>query len=433
MKAKWRLLIVRISRRLWFRSTLYGGFGVASALIGAFAKSLIPSSVAAQIGVSAVGNILGILASSMLAVTTFSLSTMVAAYAAASSNATPRASTLLIEDAGSQSALASFIGTFLFSIVGLIALSTGIYGDSGRLILFAATILMIVMIVVTLLRWIDQLSRLGRVSETIDRVERATREAMKSLARAPLLHAAPWCEMPPQAVALHSRKIGYIAYIDTGHLQELAEEHEVQVWAEVAAGRFVTPDQPLARLSAAVDDDVARKFAEAFAVEDLRNFDQDPRFGLVVLTEIAQRALSPAINDPGTAIEIIGTVTRLLCEWAQARQQHAKTDNTDKKKPGEKDADEGIRYPRVHVRALDEHDFFEDVYAPLARDSAGLLEVGIRLHKSLEALGRLDYPPYRDAAAAHAARALQFSARALVLPSDQHHLVSLAAWREHIT
>lgn len=413
MNAKWRLLIVRTGRRLWFRSALYGAFGVASALIGAFAKSLIPSSVAAQIGVSAVGNILGILASSMLAVTTFSLSTMVAAYAAASSNATPRASTLLIEDSGSQRALASFIGAFLFSIVGLIALSTGIYGDSGRLILFAATIMMILMIVVTLLRWIDQISRLGRVSETIDRVEQATRDAMKTLLAARHLHAQPWIEPPANAAGICGQRIGYVTYIDVGRLHQLAEQADVDVWAEVAAGRFVTPDQQLARLSHAVDNDAATQFAEAFVVEDLRNFDQDPRFGLVVLTEIAQRALSPAINDPGTAIDIIGTVTRLMCGWAEGIANAA---------PAEP------RYPRVHVRALDESDCFEDVYAPLARDAAGMLEVGIRLQKSLEALGRLGYPPYREPAAMHAERALLFSAKAMVLKSDQQRLVEIAGW-----
>ncbi|MEO5831352.1 MAG: DUF2254 domain-containing protein [Rhodanobacter sp.] len=414
MNAKWRLLIVRIGRRLWFRSALYGSFGIASALIGAFAKSLIPSSVAAQIGVSAVGNILGILASSMLAVTTFSLSTMVAAYAAASSNATPRASTLLIEDSGSQSALASFIGAFLFSIVGLIALSTGLYGDSGRLILFAATIVMIIMIVVTLLRWIDQISRLGRVSETIDRVERATREAMKALVKARHLHAAPWSEPPANAAGISGPHIGYITYIDVGRLHRLAEQADVEVWAEVAAGRFVTPDQQLARLSHAVDDVLAERFADAFVVEDLRNFDQDPRFGVVVLTEIAQRALSPAINDPGTAIDIIGTVTRLLCGWAEGVRAAP---------------EEELRYSRVHVRALDENDCFEDIYAPLARDAAGMLEVAIRLQKSLEALGLLGYPPYREPAAMHAARALRFSAHALLLESDQQRLIEIAAWR----
>lgn len=414
MRAKWRILLLRITRQLWFRSALYGAFGVVSALIGAVAKPLIPNDVAAQIGVSSVGNILGILASSMLAVTTFSLSTMVAAYAAASSNATPRASTLLIEDSGSQGALASFIGAFLFSIVGLIALSTGIYGDSGRLILFAATILMIVMIVVTLLRWIDQLSRLGRVSETIDRVERATRGAMKSLAAAPYLHASLWKAPPDDAAEIFSEVIGYITYIDAERLHELAEEAGFEIWAAAAAGDFITPNQAVALSSRSVDEKMARRIAEAFVIEDRPDFRQDPRFGLVVLTEIAQRALSPAINDPGTAIDVIGTITRLLCGWADARQEAEQPD---------------IQYPRVFVRALDERHFFEDVYARLARDSAGLLEVAMILQHSLETLGRLDYRPYQQAARAQADRALKLSEAAQTLASDQQQLQEVARWR----
>lgn len=417
MNPRWRLLIGRVTRRLWFRSALYGAFGVASALVGAVAKPLIPVEIAASIGVSSVGNILGILASSMLAVTTFSLSIMVAAYSAASSNATPRASTLLIEDSGSQSALASFIGAFLFSIVGLIALSTGIYGDSGRLILFVTTIVMIVVIVVTLLRWIDQISRLGRISETIDRVERATRDTMKSLAAAPFLDASPYRMPPPGKIALFSHKIGYVTYIDTDKLQAMAADADIEVWAEVAAGHFVTPNQMIACLSGAVDDELTRRLAEAFVVEDMRNFEQDPRFGLVVLTEIAQRALSPAVNDPGTAIDIIGTVTRLLCEWAEAS------------KAGYSDRSTVVKNPRVHVRAIDERDFFADVYAPLARDGAGLLEVLIRLHRSLETLGQLGPAAYLAGARAQAHRALQLSAKALVLPDDQQHLLDIASWR----
>jgi uncharacterized membrane protein len=37
-----------------------------------------------------------------------------------------------------------------------------------------------------------------------------------------------------------------------------------------------------------------------------------PRFGLITLSEIASRALSPAVNDPGTAIQIISSHVRLF-------------------------------------------------------------------------------------------------------------------------
>lgn len=81
------------------------------------------------------------------------------------------------------------------------------------------------------------------------------------------------------------------------------------------------------------------------------------------------------------------------------------------------------------MRALDEHHFFEDVYARLARDSAGMLEVAICLHRSLETLGQLNYRPYQEAAREQAARALKLSDASLTLPSDQQRLVEIAHWR----
>lgn len=56
----------------------------------------------------------------------------------------------------------------------------------------------------------------------------------------------------------------------------------------------------------------ASRIAQAFLLGDVRQFDEDPRFGLIVLSEIASRALFLAVNDPGTAIVIIGTFVRLF-------------------------------------------------------------------------------------------------------------------------
>ena len=123
----------------------------------------------------------------MLAVTVFSVSTMVAAYGAATSNVTPRATKLLMEDNTSQNVLGTFIGAFLFSLVGIIALSTGLYGSQGRAILLVVTVGLIALIAVTILRWIDYLSRFGRLGETIQRVEEATWKAMKTRLAHPYL------------------------------------------------------------------------------------------------------------------------------------------------------------------------------------------------------------------------------------------------------
>ncbi|MGE8396600.1 MAG: DUF2254 family protein, partial [Comamonas sp.] len=113
---KWR----QISRRLWVRTTLIGFLGISTALLAAVVESWIPWQVPAFVKVDAIESLLTIIASSMLAVTTFSLGIMTSAYGSASNGVTPRATKLLMEDSLTQTVLASFIGSFIFSIVGMI-------------------------------------------------------------------------------------------------------------------------------------------------------------------------------------------------------------------------------------------------------------------------------------------------------------------------
>lgn len=96
---------------------------------------------------------------------------------------------MLIQDSSAQNALATFVGSFLFSLVGIIALNAGVYGDSGRVVLFVGTIGVIAVIVITLLRWIDLLARFGRVGDAIDRVETAAVHAMRARWKHPCIGA----------------------------------------------------------------------------------------------------------------------------------------------------------------------------------------------------------------------------------------------------
>ena len=52
-------------------------------------------------------------------------------------------------------------------------------------------------------------------------------------------------------------------------------------------------------------------------VEPERSYDDDLLFGLVTLSGVASRALSPAINDPGTAIEVLGAGLRVLLAYGR--------------------------------------------------------------------------------------------------------------------
>ena len=145
-------LLSRLRRTLWIRVSLYALLGVVVALLASLSSRFLDGWSPFDISTDAIDSLLTIIATSMLAVTTFSVGALTAAYSAATANATPRATTLLTEDEIVQRSLATFMGSFLFSIVGLIALKVSIYGAEGRVVLFLVTLGVIVLIVMALLR-----------------------------------------------------------------------------------------------------------------------------------------------------------------------------------------------------------------------------------------------------------------------------------------
>ncbi|SAI71595.1 Predicted membrane protein (DUF2254) [Bordetella ansorpii] len=415
MTTRWGWMLTRVMRRLWVRATLIGILGVATAVLAAVVQRYVPWEIPGTIRADAVDSILAIIASSMLTVTTFSLSVMVSAYGSATSNVTPRATRLLMEDRVTQNVLSTFIGSFLFSIVGIVVLKTGAYGDRGRAILFVVTIGIIVLIVVSLLRWIDHLTRLGRVGETTSRVEQAAKRAIEQRLQEPYLGGVPlWDpgrEVPASATPVYAQAIGYIQHIDMEALARCGQTLDADVFVPLNPGAFVYPDSVLAWVGphAAGDDPQPAHdgLLAAFAIGDERDFDQDPRFGLAVMSEIGSRAMSAAVNDTGTAIDVIGRAARLLGAWAQG---------------GRKIADADVTYPRVHVAPLLTADLFEDAFLPLARDGAGLIEVQLRLRKSLFALARMGDADFRAAALHQAEVALLRAEAALTLDAERARL-----------
>jgi uncharacterized membrane protein len=398
--SRWQWLLSQLVRRLWFRAGLFSLLGVVTALVAIAVRPFIPPAVSVQIGAEAVDNILGIMASSMLAVTTFSLGAMVSAYASAASGVTPRATRLLLQDTTAQNALSTFLGAFLFSIVGIIALSTGLYGGQGRVVLFAATLVVIVVVVVTLLRWIEYLSRLGRLGETTRRVEEAAAEALDARRRDPHMCAQP----PPAgqlgAVGIEAGAIGYLQHLDVPALNALAGEIDSRIDVLVMPGAFLSRRSIIARTDRRLDEGELKTLHEAFSIGDQRSFDQDPRFGLSVLAEIASRALSPAVNDPGTAIDIIGRGVRLLSDWARPCEAAE------------------VRFENVTIPPLATADLFDDLFTPIARDGAGLVEIGLRLQKAFAMLAEAEPDILARDARRHAALAFARAEAELPVPED---------------
>jgi len=398
---RWQWLIRLITRRMWFRAALMCGFGGALALAGALVGHTISYHFAATVGSKSVDSILTMLASSMLAVTTFSLTAMVSAYSGATSTITPRAVQLLIDDSTAQNALATFLGSFLFAIVGIVALSTGLYGDTGRVILFFGTILVILFIVVTLLRWIEHIARFGRVSDTIDRVERAATAAAGTMAVPILLDGAAPAVGRDGKTGVPATTMARVTHVDVAQLGEIAAALAADIHVVALPGTLVEPGRAMALIAGTVDNVAINRVRQAFTLAHHRAFDHDPRFGLVVLSEIASRALSPAVNDPGTALAAIEAGSRVLLRLLDHRAAEA-----------------GALPARVHVPPVLLADLLDYWCRPIARDGATLVEVDIRLQKALGALAR-HAPAARRVIAREAENALVRARAALVHDGDR--------------
>lgn len=402
-------------KEIWVRATLFSLLGVITALLGFWLNDYLPESIVGKIGADAVDTILNILSSSMLAVTTFSLSTMVAAYSSASGGATPRATQLLIQDSTTQNVLSSFIGSFLFSVVGIIALNMGLYGERGKVLLFIATLAVLVFVIYNLLRWINHLTQFGRLGETTTRVERVTERALNDRAQSLTLGAAPLEDapiIPENSTQILSSKSGYVQFIDLPLLGRLSEGAVRAIYCVEGAGSFIAIRTPIA-YTVGLSAEENRKVEEAFAISTQRSFEQDPRFGFSVLSEVASRALSPAVNDPGTAIDVISRGTRLFTNFSEALKQNRSE----------------IVWPHLYLSRLCIDDLFDDFFTPIARDGATLIEVMIALQKSLRHLKESDEALYRGSAEVMGRLALKRAKIALSLPEDyerlEHHFYAL--------
>ena len=398
----------RLNERLWVKPLGYAVLGVAAIFLAHIADGMGLESVVPHIDADTNEKLLTVISASMLGVATFAVASMVSAYASASSSATPRAFALVISDRVSQTALSSFVGAFIFGILGIVATKTGYYGVAGRFIIFLLTLTIFAWVVLTFVRWVDNIARLGRLGNTIEKVQGATEKALKQWSPSQSFGGALEKTNKLPGELIFSSKLGYVQHIDMGRLQEWAEKNDANVQVLTLPGSFVSRKRPLASISkfSGTSDDEGRfkDVVDAFVVGSTRTFSDDPRFGLIVLAEIASRALSPGINDPGTAIDIINRLAQIFANWDDAEKSMS-----DSKAP---------KFDRVQVPLLLAEDMMEDAFTPIARDGAGTIEVGVKLQKTFALLAQASDPGIRRAAILHARYAYQRCKDALKFPGD---------------
>lgn len=384
MRERLWLWLSRLWRRPGIRISAFGGAALLVALIAPLLDQTLPSSLAERFSRDAVLPILNILASSMLAVTTFSLGIMVQAFRSAAGQATPRVYRLLMQDMTTLNVMSVFVGAFLFSLASIVMFRAGFYGDSAAVIVFAMTMVCILLIVVAILRWIAHLSQLGSLHHTLTLVERSATQPLERLAKTPNLGARPASDAPrtpDDAKALRSLESGYVQFISLAELNEQLKKQGATLWVYTPPGSWVLKGTPLAYVEGECD---LSALLENFTLGDERTVEQDARFGLVILSEVASRALSPGVNDPGTAIDLIHRIERILWSMGQGM--------SDPKR------DTKPQFERVIIGTVSATNLLHDGFASLMQDGGDRFDVMAQMLKAANRLSKSDWPDLANAA-----------------------------------
>tara|TARA_R110002110_G_scaffold185629_1_gene392729 strand:- start:387 stop:1682 length:1296 start_codon:yes stop_codon:yes gene_type:complete len=400
------------TRKLWVRVLIMGLLAFAAVGITQVVEYIIPETLAKSVTGSSADRLLDIIASAMLSVTIFSITVMVSVYQSSSTQWTPRIHRLIMQDRHTQNTLAVFIGAYVYALLGIVLRETGIYDDEHAFVLFWMTVAVVSVIVIYLIRWVLHLQGFGQLIDITRQIEETTRNQFKERLAQPCLGARPFHgDLPDGTRTLHAWESGYIQHIYPEALNALAVEHKVELYLIKEIGKFIFLNEPVLEVRQKGDtldwDALCEAVQGSLILGDLRTYDQDPRFGLLVMGEVGSKAMSPGVNDPGTAIDVITRIGRILSSYRD------ETETTPE------DVLENI-----YVRPLDPAKLLRDGFGALSRDAAGTLEVQQRLQQTLSGLMR-----HPDKALCKAARemAQQELARALEAMSFVPDQVALIA------
>ena len=411
-----------LAERLWLRPAAFGIMAVLTVIVAIGVDRWIKLPFDFSIREQTIRSLLTIMASAMLTVATFSVSVMLAAYVAAISASTPRAFSIVVSDSTSKQAISTFIGAFTYAVVGLIGLNVGVFQSSGRIVLFFTTLWVFAWVVGTLIYWIDHVARISTVASTISKVsERATRVLARHLTDPGLGGTPIFANMlpPEDAVPVLSGYTGTVRYIDVAALVAVAEASCFRVQVAVRLGDLIGRDVVVAWISevepGALDEMVVKRIRSAIRIGQSRQRSEDPVLLLQTLSEIADRALSPGINDPGTAKDILDALVQVFADAA---------DKT-------RDSATASQHSRVMVPIIDPERMLAAAFDQTARDGAGLVEVAVHLQQALSAISPCLPAPWMPALQAQSTRALERARDAITHQHDVARVEAAARLADH--
>ncbi len=308
----------RVDRSLWFLPAV----AVLAAIVLAEITQSIDASIDAPIGVrhflvsdpSTAALLAGTVATATLAFVAVVFATTLVAIQLAASQYSPRTVRIFIRSRVTRVTLAVFLATFVFAVTTLIGSRANV--DSADQ--FAPVVSVSVLVAFTIatvlgfVAYLHGVVHLMRVQYLIAEVADETRACIMD--NFPLesayIDVDPPLPVDQPEVLRYRGSAGVISAVDEAALVALAKERRCWLELTVQVGEYLAHGTPIGRVHGGHLDE--QELVGHVLVRGERTFVQDPGFGLRQLVDIAIRALSPAVNDPTTAVQSIDRINDLL-------------------------------------------------------------------------------------------------------------------------
>lgn len=303
---------------LWFIPTLcvIGVVALAFALVRVDRR--IGSDFLFDAGADGARSVLSTISSSMITFTGLVFSITIVVLQLASQQFTPRVLRTFLRDRHSQLALGVFVATFTYALIILREVRSE-EAPGGAFVPGLAVGVAFILVMLSLALFVDYIHHIAqsiRVGSITNSIGSETRDAISDIydhehTDKPLpLPAGKEIETVP------SPRSGVVTGLDRDRLVSLAATTGSVVEIVEGIGDFVPRGAPLLRLHGG-DVEPTSAFTDCVGLGAERTMQQDPAFGFRQLVDIAERSLSPAVNDPTTAVQCLDEIHDLLRSLAR--------------------------------------------------------------------------------------------------------------------
>jgi uncharacterized membrane protein len=279
-------------------------------------RVLFPSHADPQVAQA----ILTDIATSIMTVVSIVFAILLMTLTLASTQFSPRILINFIRDRVTQWTLGVFLGTFSYCIAALPA-TRSLPQPFIPVTAVTGAMLLALVSVGWLIYFIHHISNAISVNHIVDRIRRETElvidDLMPDRRRRPQSDGADDAFPEALEILIKSRKSGYIRFVHIERLRSLAIAHRVCLSVERRVGHFVPEGVALIRVSRGdrVTAELALQLLAAIDIGPTRTMQQDVEFGIVQIVDIGLKAISPAVNDPTTAISCVDQLSCIVIRW----------------------------------------------------------------------------------------------------------------------